>query len=258
MRRSPILRVLGAAVLLVLLSTSPSLSVHAQEMASGTAAMFIIGRAMPGHEAPFENGVREYLDWAASAGDDWTWAAFQVMSGDDTGGYMWVSVNHAWSDFDNPPLDQAESNAQMAEKIAPHAGPAVHRYTNVRTDLSVYSRTGPAPMYQVVEYHVSPTGRAAFENGFAQFRKAVQETGADVEYVIHELVSGGAEGTYWLAIPMDSYAELEPGNPMAIMAEAFGQTAAMQLGDAWSESIRYAESTLYVLRPDLSMNLPEE
>ena len=98
------------AVVSVLLLALP---VVAQED-SGNVAEVVCNKVQPGKNSQFEEGVKKHLDWHRRQNDSWTWVAWQVITGEDTGTYCWGTFGHNWEDFDNPGVPPSCGRHELA------------------------------------------------------------------------------------------------------------------------------------------------
>ena len=249
--------VLPTIVLAALWIALPALA-QEEEAAPGPMVHHVID-VMPvaGKVAEFEAGVRAHEDWAVAQGDDWVWFGFEVVAGPRTGMYRFGTYNHAWADFDNPPVDPAAAAANIAENISPYVAKMQASMAVTRPDMSNYSRTSPAPMYQVYWYYVKPTEVEAFEHAFAKFVEAVKAEMADFEFVVHQTAIGAVGNEYLLAIPRENFASFGEEDGEDILEKTFGEFGARGIMAHFQASIAKVESGLVVFRPDLSM-MPSE
>ena len=71
------------AVVSVLLLAVP---VVAQDDGGNIVAVHC-NKVQPGTEAKYEEGVKKHMDWHGAQNDPWTWLAWQVITGTDSGTY---------------------------------------------------------------------------------------------------------------------------------------------------------------------------
>ena len=116
-------RVILSLLLAVVMVVSAGNAI-AQEEAPANIARVIEVRAIPGHTAKFEAGVKEYSAWAAENGYSWSWSTWEVITGENTGSYLVATFNHSWADFDHPPIDMAANETALAKHIYPHVASA--------------------------------------------------------------------------------------------------------------------------------------
>jgi hypothetical protein len=244
--------VLPLIIATALLAVAPAMA-QEEEAAPGPMVHHIIDvYPASGQAAEFEAGVKAHEEWAVANGDDWVWWGFQVISGAHTGMYRFGSYNHAWADFDNPPTDPAASAANIDENIVPYVAHMDSSFAVTRPDMSHYSRMSPAPMYQVIWYTVKPTQADAFENAFKKFVEAVTAEAPEFEFVVHQTVIGNGN-EYMLAIPRENFASFADEGDEDILEETFGEYESRGIMQHFMASVAKVESSLVVLRPDLSM-----
>lgn len=234
---------------------------HAQT-AAGNAAMVVWVDPLPGHGAAFEEGVRRHTSAMQEAGDTRTWVMFEVIAGERTGQYVVGTFNHAWADFDQPPpVDRATGERSMTENISPHVEGVEIQYAVRDPELSMWSPDDPiAPMYQVIEWTIKPGHMPAFETFLAKVRAAFEGMGEGGSYSIFRPVIGGTGSRLSLSIPRQGFAEFAEDDPdwlENMMREAYGTAETRMLMEGADAALASERSHMLVLRPDLSMNLPE-
>ena len=236
------------AVVSVLLLALP---VAAQED-GGNIAEILCDKIQPGKVKQYEEGSKKHIDWHRKQNDPWTWVAWEVITGEDTGTYCWGSFGHNWEDFDSPgaPPDADEANWQ--ETGAPFVqSTEVSFWTNL-PNVSNPSE-GQAAMDSVIFFHTRYGTEEKFNHLIGEFHKAIEKTNMPWNYEWYALVSGGNEGTYALVLPRPNFAAFNPtGKPFPkMLEEAYGKAGADALLAKWRKVVKSANSELTRSRPDL-------
>ena len=254
-----ILNRVGLSALAMLLIAVPG---HAQTTEDGgNAAMVVWVDPLPGHGLAFEAGVREHMSNLMEAGDTQTWISFEVIAGDRTGEYVIGTFNRAWSDFDQPPpVDPAAAEESMAENIIPHVQDVETQLIWRDTNLGTWAPDDPiAPMYQIIQFTVRPGHMAGFETFVSKIKNAF-ETMGEGSYSVFRPVVGGQGGQISISVPRQSFAEFAQDDPQMfenMMRELYGVSETRLLMENMDAAIASETSYLLVLRPDMSMNLPD-
>ena len=237
------------AVVSVLLLALP---VAAQED-GGNIAEILCDKIQPGKVKQYEEGSKKHIDWHRKQNDPWTWVAWEVITGEDTGTYCWGSFGHNWEDFDSPgaPPDADEANWQ--ETGAPFVQSREVSFWTTLPDVSNPSE-GQAAMTSVTFFHTRYGTEEKFNHLIGEFHKAIEKTNMPWNYEWYALVSGGNEGTYALVLPRPNFAAFNPtGKPFPkMLEEAYGKAGADALLAKWRKVVKSANSELTRSRTDLS------
>ncbi len=237
-----------AVVSLLLLA----LPVVAQED-GGTVAEVICDKIQPGKVKQYEEGWKKHVDWHRKQNDPWTWVAWEVITGEDTGTYCWGSFGHNWEDFDSPGVPPDADEANWQETGAPFV-----QSTEVSfwTNLPKVSRPaeGQAAMTSVIFVHTRYGMGEKFNYLVGEFHKAIEKTNMPWNYEWYALVSGGNVGTYALVLPRPNFAAFNPtGKPFPeMLEEAYGKAGADALLAKWRKVVKSENSELSRNRADLS------
>ena len=226
-----------------------ALPVAAQDDGGSIAAIHCF-EVQPGSEADFEAGWKKHTDWHRKQKDSWTWVAWQVTTGPDTGRYCAGTFGHNWEDFDSPGVPEEADLADMAATFVPFV--REHKAT-FWARMPEVSRPGEGPvaMSAVVFFHTRFGTADKFNYLAGEFQKAIEKT-EKWNYNWHALVSGGEGGTYALVLPRSNFAAFKPGKPFAqVLREAYGQARADALLAEWRTVVTGSESHITRSRPDL-------
>ncbi len=90
----------------------------------------------------YEAGRKKHMAWHKAQGDPWAWNVYEITTGPDTGGYIIVSSNHQWADFDT--WTAKFGDGDTADADASMAGTQAARRCPIWTQLNSLSRLPPA------------------------------------------------------------------------------------------------------------------
>lgn len=210
-----------------------------------------------GSQGPFEEGVKKHMEWHGQKKDTWSWAAWTVLTGPDTGRFCAAAGDHKWEDFDSPGIPHAEdgahANASFGDYIENHEATYWARLADVSRPADE-----PTAMSSVVFFDAEFGMGDEFTELAGQFHKAIEKTGVPWRYNWYALASGGKGGTYALVLPRANFAAMNPsGKPFAeMLEEAYGKRGAEALLERWRAVVKGNRSNLTMSRPDLSY-IPE-
>src|SRR5690242_2192367 len=84
-----------------------------------------------------EEGLRKHLAWQKANHEKWSWFAWEILTGRDTGTFIIGTFSHTWEDFDNHDRFAAAAEADFTISVAPHLLGASKTFYVLRTDLSL-------------------------------------------------------------------------------------------------------------------------
>ncbi len=248
-------RALGA---LVLLWTATPLLAAQMPDDGQTIGQVVFVNPLAGHASAMEEGVQAHMSWALENGDTWTWTGWEIIAGKRTGSYMFASLGHAWSDFDDPPTNPMEAGRSIERNIAPHVEDVHVSMWRVRPALSMMAPDAPLrPLGEMITISVKPGQEEHFEHLIAQFKSALEQT-PGVEFIVLQQALGGEGPTYIVGVPHANWASFEGAGRnegfRALMEAAHGRAGAEAINAAFNDAVAWARSEVIALRPDLSMN----
>ncbi|MCH8948043.1 MAG: hypothetical protein IH789_10525 [Acidobacteria bacterium] len=210
-------------------------------------------KVQPGTEAKYEEGWKKHVDWHRKQNDSWTWLAWQVITGPDSGTYCTGSFGHNWEDFDKPRFPADANLADIAATFGPFVREHELTFWTALPDVSNPSE-GQAAMDSVIFFNTRYGTEEKFNHLIGEFHKAIEKTNMPWNYEWYALVSGGNEGTYALVLPRPNFAAFNPtGKPFPkMLEEAYGKAGADALLAKWRKVVKSANSELSRSRPDLS------
>lgn len=208
-----------------------------------------------GHEAQFEAAMKSHLAWRKQAGEGWMWEAYQPTVGTDLARYVFRAGQRHWADFDAQQAWEAANKASEAfnRDVSPHLE---HYEHSIEEEVYENSHWVDGPDYryiQVQTHKVKAGANDAILAASAAIHQALQAGGWTGSYAVAREISGS--GAFKLAFPYTSYAAMEGPQPgfMEVLAKGAGSAAAAQaLLQKVDDAVESMDTTIYVLRPELS------
>ncbi len=242
-------RVIFVAVLAALLLALPA----APQMSSdGNVVKVYFIKAKSGMEKQWEEALKKHFAWHKAQGDKWTFIAWQVITGEGTGGYGVGTFGHNWEDFDTPGVNPEADEADIRANVLPTIESERPTFWLLLKDVSRPSET-TAPMSEVLTFELHYGKTAEFSYLIKKFTDAIVKTQWAINYEWYALVNGGEMPTYVLVIPRANYASFkQPSKPFPVMLEeAYGRQEAEALLERLNKCVKEEESELIRSRTDL-------
>ena len=224
----------------------------------GNIAYIGCADAVPGKSAEFEAAAKAHItDVHQSGGDDWTWNAWQVISGRDVGRYCWGTFGHDWADFDNSKIPRQVDAADWESKTGGLRQDDSVVYTMYLPDIS-QPKEGDSPMAAIRFFQVRFGTSDEFLELAGKFHDAIVKTKMPWNYTWSRNVSGDRFGTFVLVLPMQNFAAMNPtGKPFEeMLAVAYGKEEAGALMVRFNGIVEKGWEIMNSDRPDLSY-IPE-
>jgi hypothetical protein len=230
-------------------------SVQAQEDAAEMAYTVTL-EPVTGHAAAMEEGAKRHMEWYEEAGGEWSWAVFEIGMGARTGQYVWFSGGHTYASFDEPDVDQQESNESIERNFSPHVENAVISLARQRTDLSMRPADAALrPIYEVLTFSLTPGSEPAFIHFLEKIKSALESVEAPFEYTVYQSAQGG-NGDWVISLPHESFGSMGGGGDFEdLFEQAFGKYEARGLLDGLGDAVASVSSEIFFLRRDLSLNI---
>lgn len=251
---------LAAAFLTFAILVTPPAS--AQDAMPGEFAQVYQVTPLQGQVGDFENHMKAYINWAVGQGASWSWVAFEVVMGERSGQYMFGTFNHEMADWDTPDIDQEADRAATMQHIMPYAQGYQGQFMRNRRELGTSSADAPLrPFYQVIRFQLNNGQDETFIQALTMLKGALDSAGmsGEFEYSVFQSIIGGSGGEWAISIPHETFASMAPGEDDAmeqLIASVYGEFHADTLTEMFNEAVASVNSELFVLRPDLSINLP--
>jgi hypothetical protein len=210
----------------------------------------------------FQEAFRSHMEFRQVQGDTWNWSMWEVVTGENVGDFMVISMDHEWADFDT------YQDSDFAEVAGPHwgatVGPLVEKVSSVILQGdTTFAKLPTDPGYEVnlvnlMTFHLIPGKMMAFNQALAQIHQAMVGADMPVYYMGSMPVIGGEGDSYNVAILGETWADFADPDPnmMEAMVETYGEEEAMAIFTSFGESYHTSESVMLRFREDLSI-LPE-
>lgn len=171
MRRTRLFSVVLSGLLLVPPFAGPVVA----QVGAGNVAEVACDKIQPGKNRQYEEGAKKHIGWHRRQNDSWTWVAWQVITGEDTGTYCWGSFGHAWEDFDSPGVPP---DAELADWEITGAPFVQSTEVSFWTYLSKVSKPieGEPAMSEVIFVHTRYGTEEKFNYLVGEFHKAIEKT----------------------------------------------------------------------------------
>jgi hypothetical protein len=213
----------------------------------------------PGMTQQYEQARQKHMAWHKSQNDTWSWAVWEITTGDHTGEYIVGSCDHEWKDFDGRDKFDAADSANANSTMGPYLAGETMSYYVLRSDISpATSAAAPPPYLQVTHFSVKPEGVPEFIEGVKKITAAVAKvTNPPARSNWYALANGGHGPEFVLVQERKSIGELQaPAKSLdQIVQEAYGDQ-----GAAIIAAVRKAEWGVYTellhFRADLSYMPP--
>jgi len=219
-----------------------------------------INKVKPGMTAQYEQGRVKHMAWHKAQNDSWSWETWEIQTGDNTGGYLIASCDHAWNDFDaRDKFNVADGQNAQQTMGSTLAGETMSYYT-VRPDLGTPSTTGaPPPYLNTIYFHLKPDAMADFNEGVKKVTAGVTKVGGGSPQTWYSLASGGNGPQVVLVQERKSMSEMAgTGKSLEeMMQEAYGDQGAAILAGL-RKGYYSSRSELLHYRPDLSYMAPKK
>ncbi len=205
-----------------------------------------------------EEGMRDHVGWHAEQNDPWPGFVYQAVHGGPEYVWVWVSPNHRWADFDNPPVDHQADMADFVERAGSHVTSLDVRTWVMWSDQSIPpDPDAMVPMWQVIEWDFKSTseGTEALRAAFGKVKAAFEQQGESLRYTVNEVVGLDAGPQMFVAIARGSMGELDAGEPNALermLAGVYGHADAVHIVRTFEKYLTPTANRFWVLRQDLS------
>ena len=212
-------------------------------------------KVKPGMTQQYEQARKKHMAWHKSQNDTWTWAVWQVLTGDQTGNYIVGSCGHDWKEFDGRDKFQAADSADAAETMGAYLAGETTAYYLLRPELRTPPSPGPPPPYlTVLHFAVRPEGVNDFTDAVKKVTAGMQKTNyPQTQASWYSLSNGGHGPEFVLVTDRKGFADLQsPAKTLdAMMQEAYGDQGATIMA-ALRKAYYSTYSELLQFRADLS------
>lgn len=242
----------SAILTLAALTLCPS--VAAQQR---VARLYVV-KPQPGHVTQFEQALAAHAEWRRQNKDPWSWSVAQVVAGDDLGLWYIRSGGHLWADLDAYDAGfQQKALEHWATNVQPHVLSVAGMVTTADTTHVRWPADQSAIRFvSLVDFDLRPGQRDEFFAVVGKFHDALVQTNYPAYYSFNWSEAGGPGDMIRLALPYESWADMAPQEtPMgAAFAQVYGEEEARALGERFNATLRRVQTTVLMVRPDLSVN----
>jgi len=242
-------------LLLVVCCLTATLAVAQAPPPAASVCEIHTNKAKPGMTQQYEQARTKHMAWHKSQNDTWSWAVWEILTGDHTGEFVVGSCNHDWKDFDGRDKFQAADSANANATMGPYLAGETMAYYVLRPDLVTPPSPGPPPPYlTVVHFYLKPEGVSDFTESVKKVVAGMAKTNYPQNRSSwYALANGGNGPEFVLVTDRKSLSELQaPAKSLdAMMQEAYGDQGATILA-ALRKAYYHTYSELLQFRPELS------
>lgn len=208
----------------------------------------------PGMEAEFEAGIRAHHRWRADQGDTWAWLVWRIDTGAATGTYAIGTFNHAWSDFDTPPVDLALARENRRQTIMPYVDSIRVEHYVYQAAISNVPDDLPPRNFSITEMIEVRVGKERdFMSAVSGITDAIKQVGWPNYYEWYRLDYGGRQPTYARVRLLWSWDDL--ANPEKslrdVLEQVYGEREAAKIADMFNAAVERRENRTAILRKEL-------
>lgn len=227
----------------------------AQAPAPGTISRVYFNAPKAGHTEAYEQGRKAHMAFHKSAGDRFAYQTYEILNGEDTGGYIIVTGSHQWKDFDGRDDFDAADSADVEKNVAAHVERSDNSFWTFRPEMSRGKETdAPTKYLSVTIFRVRPEAVPDFTAAVKQVNAGIVKTKyPSIPGRWYSLANGGDGPAFALLQPRNSFADFQgPEKDLdAMMVEAYGEQGKAILGTLRKATIGTTSHTM-AHRPDLS------
>jgi hypothetical protein len=191
------------------------------------------------------------------AGEPFQWLVYQAMFGDDGGEYFIRSAGHSWADLDAynaMGAFQEEVDDHFTETMTPFIAESSSWVSVLDTAMSAMPpNLDEMNVFMVNRIWVDGEGAMEMEEALRAYHETA--TANDMYHIVLRTLVGAQGSDFALVIPAENFAGLEepsPGMDELLMRE-HGEEGLRDIFESWLSGLEEANSSILVLRRDLSM-----
>jgi hypothetical protein len=206
-----------------------------------------------GEVQEFETALKGHMSWHRQQADTWTWMAFEVLTGQNTGDYLVGTFDHEWKEWDARADFDTRDHADVATRILPHVA-AVENAFWLRVPEISRPADQPMPLYEIRHYQVKIGKGDAFHEAVGKIHKAVVERNLPWHYSFLTLASGGRPGHWIVTLARASWDDMKLADPSVetLLRQAYGDAEAEKALAGFRDAVESMHTELVRYRPDLS------
>src|SRR5215467_10838077 len=143
-------------LLLVVCCLTATLAVAQAPPPAASVCEIHTNKAKPGMTQQYEQARTKHMAWHKSQNDTWSWAVWEILSGDGTGDYIVGSCGHAWKDFDGRDKFEAADTVNANATMGASLGAETVGYYVQRADIAPPPAESPNPpaYLQITHFYV--------------------------------------------------------------------------------------------------------
>ncbi len=205
----------------------------------------------------YEDGRKQKAAWHKQQNDKTPLLVWEIISGDETNTYIVGEPPQHWADMDKPSIPEETDLAEYNKVIGNYVQKLAIRFYEYMPKVSNPPASQlPLKYEEIITYHVKPGKDSAFRNAVSRAHDATEKTKWPYRYEWYQLVNGGPDGEWVLALPHENWAGFEEQPNVKpfrdMLKDAFGQAEADSITEALDSSTKDSSSMLIQFRPDLS------
>jgi len=231
-------------------------SLAAQEK-PGTLAAIELQKPKNGMVPQYEAGRKQKAAWHKEKNDPQPLLVWETLTGDNTGMYTVGRFGQHWADLDKPAISDEADTAEFQKVIGSYVDSVTDHYYEFMPKISnPRPEMKPSKFGEILFFQVRYGKGSDFRSAITRIYEASQKTKWPPNFEWYELVNGGQEGEWVLALPRNSWADFEDKPDVKpfrdMLKEAFGQAEADSIIDRLDHSVEKQTSEIIQFRPDLS------
>jgi hypothetical protein len=231
-------------------------SLAAQEK-PGNLASIELQKPKNGMVPQYEAGRKQKAAWHKEKKDPQALLVWETLTGNNTGTYSVGRFGLHWADLDKPAISDEADVAEFQKVIGNYVDSVTDHYYEFMPKLSNPAPDGaPSKFGELLFFQVRYEKGSDFRSALSRIYEASQKTKWPPHFEWYELVNGGQEGEWVLALPRNSWADFEDQPDVKpfrdMIKEAFGQAEADSIIDRLDHSVEKETSEIIQFRGDLS------
>jgi hypothetical protein len=228
----------------------------AAQMAPKSVVQAVDVKVKSGMQQQFEAGVKKLRAWQKENKYPFASYAWQVITGDRGGTYVFVSDGHDWKDFDEAEKLGQGSSKIVQEDIVPNIESAVFAFWQAHPKMSSPPMAGQEPpkFMTVVHYSVKLGHGDDFRDVIKQVNDAIEKThwpGGHAEW--YSLINGGEAGQWVVTIGHKNWADFKPAEPPfdKMLSGVYGKVGLEAIGRKFDKSVLSERTEILRYHPEL-------
>lgn len=234
---------------------APTASTDEGEKEKGKLAYNYEMTVKSGQEKQFEAALKKQVAWYTEHNDQWSWHAWQWVTGPHFGQFVFRSPGHHWADMDARSELSPKAYAHYLEVVSPHVKSISSSIEMWLEDISNWSEDyGDVPFVTVYTFHLKYGKSREFHNVLERIHKTVTTAGWPESFGWITPISGNEMPLYILVIPHKNWSDMaEPENPFwKMMEKTAGRAEADSIREGLIDCVEKQTSALAEFRRDLS------